>query len=191
MIDGRFEHMTASAHDIAAALRKRLPGLGQKKLHKLLYYCQGHHLAAFGVPIFSENIFAWDMGPVVAALWREEREQLPRPDPHKLGEAELNTIGYVVSRYGTMNGNDLERLSHTEEPWVTGEDRRKRGESDRIELEWIRMFFTQTGTNQDDDDIADDDPVVVSWLAATRPPAGLPPGRPDSTEALLARLIGA
>ncbi len=60
--------MTASAHDIASALRERLPGIGKKKLHKLLYYCQGHHLATFGRPLFSEQIYAWDMGPVVAAL---------------------------------------------------------------------------------------------------------------------------
>ncbi|MGQ0776145.1 MAG: hypothetical protein ACT4NY_17255 [Pseudonocardiales bacterium] len=42
--------MTLSAHDVAAVLRDRLPGLGAKKLHKLLYYCQGHHLATFGEP---------------------------------------------------------------------------------------------------------------------------------------------
>jgi hypothetical protein len=51
---------------------------------------------------------------LVAILWREEREGLPRPEPHALGEAELNTIGYVVSRCGKMNANDLERPSHTE-----------------------------------------------------------------------------
>jgi hypothetical protein len=37
--------MVVSAHDVAAALRARLPDLPTKKLHKLLYYCQGHHLA--------------------------------------------------------------------------------------------------------------------------------------------------
>src|SRR5918998_5536593 len=111
--------MTASVHDVAAALRERLPGVGNKQLHKLLYYCQGHHLAGFGMAIFSENIYAWDMGPVVASLWREERYQDPRPEPHVLTEAELNTIGYVVSRYGGLSGNDLERLTHSEDPWLT------------------------------------------------------------------------
>ncbi len=38
--------MTAlSAHDVAAQVRQRVPGVGTKKLHKLLYYCQGHHMA--------------------------------------------------------------------------------------------------------------------------------------------------
>ena len=54
---------TLSAHSVAVELRHRLPGVGVKKLHKLLYYCQGHHLATFGLPLFSESISAWDMGP--------------------------------------------------------------------------------------------------------------------------------
>jgi len=45
-------NMSASAHDVAAALRDRLPGLPTKKLHKLLYFCQGHHLAVKGEPLF-------------------------------------------------------------------------------------------------------------------------------------------
>jgi uncharacterized phage-associated protein len=47
--------MAVSARDVAAALRERLPALGKVKLHKLLYYCQGHHLATFGVPLFRKS----------------------------------------------------------------------------------------------------------------------------------------
>src|SRR3954454_9140323 len=99
--------MTVSARDVAASLRDRLPGLSTTKLHKLLYYCQGHHLAAFDVPLFSESIAAWDMGPVVSALWAEEKYANRMPDaglmPRELDEAALNTIGYVLSRYGTLS----------------------------------------------------------------------------------------
>jgi hypothetical protein len=44
--------MTVSAHDVAAVLRERLPGLPTLKLHKLLYYVQGHHLAALDAALF-------------------------------------------------------------------------------------------------------------------------------------------
>jgi uncharacterized phage-associated protein len=152
MISGRFEHMTASAHDVGKRCGSGCLGSVRSSFTRLLYYCQGHHLASFGQSLFSEHIFAWDMGPVAATLWREELEKLPRPEPHTLGEAELNTVGYVVSRYGKMNGNDLERLSHTEEPWIAGDQRRKRGESDRIDLESIREFFTTATTVRDDED---------------------------------------
>jgi uncharacterized phage-associated protein len=96
--------MSLSAHDVAAVLRDRLPGVPTKKLHKLLYYCQGHHLATFDKPLFSETISAWDMGPVVGTLWYAEKQgEVPRA-PRQLDEAQLNTIGYVLSRYGSLTG---------------------------------------------------------------------------------------
>ena len=110
-------HMDLSAEDVAAELRKRLPGVGTVKLHKLLYYAQGHHLATFGTPLFKDAISAWDMGPVVGTLWHAERENLTDDQPAPLGEAELNTVGYVVSRYGALSGTDLRHLTHSERPW--------------------------------------------------------------------------
>jgi uncharacterized phage-associated protein len=180
--------MTASAHDIAAALRERLPGIGKKKLHKLLYYCQGHHLGTFGLPLFSEQIKAWTMGPVVASLWRDEDRQEPPPAPHVLGEGELNTVGYVVSRYGALSGDQLERLTHTEHPWRAANERRELGSSDRIEQGWIRAYFVSTASGDQEDDEGVDPELVREWLASTRPDADLLPGRADDREALLARL---
>jgi uncharacterized phage-associated protein len=186
---GSFQIMTPSAHDIAAAVRERMPGVGQKKLHKLLYYCQGHHLATFGRPLFSEQIQAWDMGPVVASLWRDEKYGEPQPQSHILDEGALNTVGYVVSRYGSLNGDQLERLTHSEHPWRAGNARRLVGDSDRIEQGWIRAYFAHAVSNdQEDDQDALDPELVSAWLASTRPRDDAPPPRQDSREALLARL---
>ncbi|WP_425453428.1 Panacea domain-containing protein [Thermomonospora umbrina] len=50
------------------------------KLHKLLYFCQGHHVADLGEPLFGESISAWDHGPVVGTLWHQEKHgDTPRP----------------------------------------------------------------------------------------------------------------
>lgn len=99
--------MTVSAHDIARELRARHPGLPTVKLHKLLYYCQGHHLATFGKPLFIEAISAWDMGPVVSAVWKQDNTDKVPETRSELTEAHLNTIGYVLSRYGAPTGRDL------------------------------------------------------------------------------------
>jgi uncharacterized phage-associated protein len=137
--------MTVSAHDVAAVLRARLPGLGAKKLHKLLYYCQGHHLAAFDEPLFGETISAWDMGPVVGVLWHHEKSA-DVPTRHAvLTEAQLNTVGYVLSRYGGLSGLDLETLTHNETPWQRADQSRGPRESARIEQEWIREYFVRYG----------------------------------------------
>ncbi len=188
MIGGSVHIMTASAYDVAAALHERAPGLGRKRLHKLLYYCQGHHLATFNRPLFVEQICAWDIGPVVVELWRDEYHHEPPAEPSVLDEGALNTVGYVVSQYGALTGNQLERLTHSEHPWRAGNERRLMGDSDLIELSWIRAFFVRAS----DDDWAEgegraDGEVVRRWLTATAPPEQLPPARPDSREALLSR----
>ncbi|WP_239310782.1 MULTISPECIES: Panacea domain-containing protein [unclassified Frankia] len=181
--------MPIPARDVAAILRARLPGLGAKKLHKLLYYCQGHHLAAFDEPLFSEAISAWDMGPVVAELWRDEKYGTARP-PGRVdagGEAELNTIGYVLSRYGALTGHDLEILSHGELPWYTANQGRRPGDSAPITVQSMREYFATAGAPA----TAEDEPVldsaaVAGWLAGAAERRG--PGRPDDLNELHARL---
>lgn len=64
--------MPAAARDVAAAFRKRMPGIGRKRLHILMYAAQGHHLAWCGEPLFAEEIHAYAWGPCVRDLWREE-----------------------------------------------------------------------------------------------------------------------
>lgn len=127
----------ASAHAVLAALRARHPGLGQKKAHKLLHYAQGHHLATFGRPLFTERISAWDMGPVVGEVWYAERtNQVPEIAAVE-DEASLNTIGYTLSRYGALSPDELERLTHSEAPWQRADARRTPGGSAPIRQEWI------------------------------------------------------
>jgi uncharacterized phage-associated protein len=180
--------MPVSAHDVAAALRARQPGLPVKKLHKLLYYCQGHHLAAFGEPLFSESVMAWDMGPVVGSLWFSERNGEAPPVPAEaLTEAQLNTIGYVVSRYGALTGKDLENLTHSEPPWRTADSLRPAGQSVRIEQDWMRAYFATDGSAAADQEIPLDAAVVAEWLrdAEARRQG---PARPDTREEILRRL---
>lgn len=155
--------MSASAHDVAAALRERLPGLPTKKLHKLLYYCQGHHLAATGQPLFRESIAAWDMGPVVGTLWHDERNGVERPRT-QLNESQLNTVGYVLSRYGGLTGGDLEILTHSESPWQRADEHRALGESVRIETSWIHEHFRAVAA-PDEDAVQLDPAEVAAWLS--------------------------
>lgn len=178
--------MAVSAHDVAAALRERLPGLGTKKLHKLLYYCQGHHLATFGEPLFAETISAWDMGPVVGTLWSEEkRDDRPSATP-RLTEAQLNTIGYVLSRYGALTGQDLENLTHMETPWQLADSRRSPGGTVRIEREWIRAYFRTTGAAAEQDGLPLDSAEVAEWLKNAEFP--LDSLEPDSLDELRRRM---
>lgn len=177
-----------SASDVAGELRDREPGLGAVKLHKLLYYCQGHHLATFDEPLFGEAISAWDMGPVVGALWYAEKQgDVPRVH-REMNEAQMNTVGYVLSRYGALTGQDLENLTHSEEPWQLANSGRVPGESARIKHEWIKQYFKASASSDaEEDDVLLDSAVVTRWLqGAEKRREG--PARPNSPEALMARL---
>lgn len=156
-----------SAHRVATELRRRLPGVGVKKLHKLLYYCQGHHLATFGEPLFSETISAWDMGPVVGTLWYSKKEGSAEPGPRVVDEGDLNTIGYVVSRYGNLTGNDLERLTHAEDPWRDANIIRPEHGRVRITNESIERFFRGNLASPEDAEL--DAAELTAWLRQASP----------------------
>ena len=180
--------MTTSARTVADEIRKRIPGVGDLKLHKLLYYSQGHHLAAFGAPLFGDTISAWDMGPVVGTLWYAEKNEGQQHGDDTLGEAELNTIAYVVSRYGGLTGSDLIRLSHSEQPWQDANAHRPARMSVRIEQEAIRTYFAHLA-DEDEDEPVLDAILVKEFLAKTDPGLRLLRSEhPDSLEEITARL---
>lgn len=180
---------SVSAHQVARQLRQRLPGLGTKKLHKLLYYCQGHHLASVGTPLFHETISAWDMGPVVGQLWHNEDSGTTSATAleGRLTERELNTVGYVVRHYGALSGNELERLTHSEDPWSDAAARRDApGTSEKIPHESIRQYFSKPHDDEDDASFPDH-AAVTEWLdGADESALGNP--QSDSLDELRGRL---
>ena len=95
------------------------------KLQKLLYYCQGFHLAAYAAPQCNEDILAWENGPVVESIWRKYREH--KKDainttyitmPTSLSETQEKLIDSVYSAYGQYSGWKLRNMTHKEPPWV-------------------------------------------------------------------------
>jgi uncharacterized phage-associated protein len=158
------DSVTVSAHDVARVLRQQLPGVGRKKLHKLLYLCQAHHLAALGVPVFNEAIHAYDVGPVVERLWKDEKVGRTAA-PVDLHEAALNTVAFVVSRYGSLAGRELEILSHGQDPWTDADRTRREGGSDVIPQASLARYFAES--LRDDVDLAPwpADDVIAAWLA--------------------------
>jgi uncharacterized phage-associated protein len=179
-----------SAHDVARELRRRLPAAGDVKIHKLLYYCQGWHLALTGTPLFHEAIEAWTNGPVVADLWHDERKGRPLPPEQDLDGLGLGTVGFVVSRYGGLNGVDLIRLTHSERPWLDVAERDSWG-NDEITVDVLRRFFEDRHRELADVvGAALADPVYRSLLEVARERVLTSPGSRDDPGQLLARLAG-
>lgn len=97
---------------------------------------------------FIESLHAYDMGPVVDRLWREEKAgpDMLAVDPD---EAAVNTLPYVISRYGGLTGGDLEILSHGQEPWLSADEERKSGGSGVIEHTAMAAYFTRSDLDEE------------------------------------------
>lgn len=97
------------------------------KLQKLLYYEQGYHLAAFGTPLFNEDVEAWMYGPVVPKVYDEYSKYGASPLPVcedreklvPLSEDEENLFYQVYDAYRDFSAIGLMNLTHKESPWLS------------------------------------------------------------------------
>lgn len=92
------------------------------KLQKLLYFAQAWYLALHGERLIPADFQAWVHGPVCYPLyqrlrryqWNPISESVQAPDLPPEVESHLREIMEV---YGGYSAWDLERLTHSEQPW--------------------------------------------------------------------------
>lgn len=105
--------------------------MSPKKLQKMLYYCY-----AWGLVLLNENpdelenkIFdaefeAWVHGPVHRGTYFEHREygyqEIPKVNDFNLEFSvdELDVLNQVYEVYGGYSANELESITHQEQPWL-------------------------------------------------------------------------
>lgn len=95
-----------------------------KKLQKMCYYAQAWYCALYdGAPLFEEEIQAWVHGPVVPALYPRYADYRWLDIPKEEHEPELSkkitdVLYAVYDTYADYTGDQLERLTHSEDPWI-------------------------------------------------------------------------
>jgi uncharacterized phage-associated protein len=114
--------MTIPVQNIAKFIIQQASPISNLKLQKLLYYAQGWHLGIKGTPLFSEEIQAWVHGPVVPEVFQRYRDFKWKPiaaehDCASLPEPTHRYVMSVLKAYGHLRADQLERLSHLEDPW--------------------------------------------------------------------------
>ena len=94
------------------------------KLQKLVYYAQGFNLAIHGAPLFSEEIRAWEHGPVVPGVYHTYKDQgaggIPVPmefNPDVLPSQARELLDEVWEVYGQFSAGKLRNMTHEEPPW--------------------------------------------------------------------------
>jgi uncharacterized phage-associated protein len=95
------------------------------KLQKLTYYAQAWHLAIEGKPLFEGRFEAWAHGPVNTRLFNAYRgygwHPIPYPedfDPSEINQSDREYLDEIWNLYGRYDAKYLERLTHSEEPWI-------------------------------------------------------------------------
>ncbi|MFW1755756.1 MULTISPECIES: Panacea domain-containing protein [Acinetobacter] len=99
-------------------------GITPLKLQKLVYYCQGFHLAMFDEVLFPEKIEAWMHGPVVPALYRHFKEsgngivEAPKTiNDSCFSQDQKELLDDVLDTYGQFSAWRLRNMTHEESPW--------------------------------------------------------------------------
>jgi len=122
------------------------------RLQKLLYYAQAWHLMACGVPLFEDEIQAWQHGPVVAAAYPYFADYGDSPIAHHeaadaaaLSDREKQLVDSVWRYYRRFSAAGLRAMTHQERPF---REARRGIEEDapsqrRIELDTLRQFFSE------------------------------------------------
>ena len=80
------------------------------------------YLALLDAALFSEDIEAWIHGPVVPRVFGTFKEYrwnvIDRPVNPLMDEAVVRHVNEVLVAYGKFGATDLERLTHSEQPWI-------------------------------------------------------------------------
>ncbi|MBN9555723.1 MAG: DUF4065 domain-containing protein [Alphaproteobacteria bacterium] len=116
------------ANEILRVAEAHGNSLTPMQLLKLAYIAHGWSLGLYGNPLISNDVQAWQYGPVIPDLYNAVKNFRGRPvqfpiegAPHGdvLTPAEANLIRQVVQLYGDKSGPALSRLTHAPgTPWA-------------------------------------------------------------------------
>ncbi len=106
---------------IHLARERKLNDITNLKLQKLLYYAQAWHLAFYASPLFPDDIEAWVHGPVVPKVFRRFKtlgwKTIDMPVSPTVESHVSAHLKSILMAYGSLGATQLERLTHSEDPW--------------------------------------------------------------------------
>lgn len=126
-------------------------------LQKLLYNTQGWSSAINEIFMFNEDCQAWAHGPVYKEVYNKYSSYGASPLPQvtidnlELSDEEKHILEGVWKAYGGFNGKQLEKMSHSEMPWLKTRDGLDENESSIrvIEKECIKNYFDKVRDKYD------------------------------------------
>ena len=117
------------------------------RLNKLLYFAQGHAFKELGHEMFSNEIDAWDHGPVVAVVWTGFDKIVDRTKKNGIADIqispdEMDVIMNVWDQYKHLTATELVDITHQKgSPWC--DIYRSDAKNLHIPKELIKQYFAR------------------------------------------------
>ena len=103
---------------------KNMP-ISNLKLQKLMYFVQAEFLVETGEPCFSEEIEAWDFGPVIPVVYRKYRVYGSANIPYFGGDLlsmiapnDKERIIEMIKQCAKYSASKLVEITHKQTPWI-------------------------------------------------------------------------
>lgn len=131
-----------SVLDISKYLVKSGVLLNHKKLQKMVYYAYSWYLVKNNTSsenlkekLFDNRIEAWVHGPVCPDLYYAyNNNKILTYKEKDIDSATQELLNNVISIYGKYTGEELERMTHTEDPWRMARKGYSKYERSNIEI---------------------------------------------------------
>lgn len=100
-----------------------LDSMTHKKLQKLCYYAYSWYLTLYNKRLFENRFEAWIHGPVDPTLYEAYKhygwQEIPKQElPPGYDPEVYEFVKQVYDAYGHLDGDQLEYLTHQEDPWI-------------------------------------------------------------------------
>lgn len=107
---------------LAKFILSSIPDITNKKLQKLCYYVYSWYLTIYHRKIANVVFEAWAHGPVSPMLYNQYRcygwETIPRYQGFlPIKEEDIKFVNKVILYYGNFTADELEEMTHNEDPW--------------------------------------------------------------------------
>jgi len=123
-------------------------------LQKLLYYVQGFNKVFNGTFLFKDDCQAWAHGPVYNKIYHKYKDFGYNPidlavsydeSAFNISNSEKEVLDTVIRNFGCYSGKILERMTHSEHPWLATRNGLSNDSpsNEIIEKELISNYFEQ------------------------------------------------
>ena len=125
-----------------------IASMTNKKLQKLCYYAKAWYLALYDDNLIEESFEAWVHGAVPPTLYQKYKAYgfgyIPKLNNlSKIPEEFLSFAKEIYDSYGELDGDELEKLNHSEMPWIKarGDLKPWQGSNQKISEDDMKEYY--------------------------------------------------